>query len=303
MGCDVHVVVDGPRLLRQLARDRVEELERRWSRFQPGSEISRLNLLAGSQVQVSPVTLGLVRRALQGARATGGRYDPTVLGDVLRAGYDRSFEQLAGHDPHAGSSLGRGWAEIVVDPAGSAITLPAGVGLDPGGIGKGYAADLLVEELRAAGAAGVCANLGGDLRVDGQAPGGGSWVVGIQHPLRPTPAATVVLDRGAIATSSRVRRTWGPPDDRRHHLIDPTTGQPARSGLAAVTVLAAQGWQAEMLAKAAFLGGLADGPALLAAVGTDGLLVDNQGGLHPTAGFARFTAASPPAGAIQEVAR
>jgi thiamine biosynthesis lipoprotein len=298
MGCDVQVVIDGPRHLLRLARDRVEELERRWSRFRPGSEISRLNLLAGSPVQVSPVTLGLVRRAVQGARVTGGRYDPTVLGDVLRAGYDRSFEQLAGHDPGAGSSLGRGWAEIVVDPAGPAITLPAGVGLDPGGIGKGYAADLLVAELRAAGAAGVCVNLGGDLRVDGHPPGGGSWVVAIEHPLRPGPAATVTVDRGAVATSSRMRRAWGPAANRRHHLIDPATGRPAASGLAAVTVLAAEGWQAEVLAKAAFLGGLGQGPALLAAVGADGLLVDDHGGLHRTTGFGRFTA-GPPAPALR----
>ena len=74
MGCDVHVlVVDGPADLLQLARDRVEEQERRWSRFRPDSEISRLNQLAGSPVQVSPVTLGLVRRAIEGAGVTGGR--------------------------------------------------------------------------------------------------------------------------------------------------------------------------------------------------------------------------------------
>jgi FAD:protein FMN transferase len=210
MGSDVHVlVVNGPPDLLQLARDRVQELERRWSRFRPDSEISRLNTLAGSPVHVSPATLGLIRRALQGARVTGGRYDPTVLGDLLRAGSDRTFEQLGNAHAAGESPLGRGWAEIVVDPAGSAVTLPAGAGIDPGGIGKGYAADLLVEELRSAGAAGVCVNLGGDLRVDGQAPGGESWVVAIQHPLRPTPAATVTLDRGAIATSSGVRRAWG----------------------------------------------------------------------------------------------
>jgi FAD:protein FMN transferase len=300
MGCDVHVlVVGGPRGLARLARDRVEELERRWSRFRPGSEISRLNRLAGSPVHVSPVTLGLVRRALEGAAVTGGRYDPTVLGDVLRAGYDRPFERLTG-DPAGGRSrLGRGWDRVEVDRAGSAVTLPAGVGLDPGGIGKGYAADLLVAELRAAGAAGVCANLGGDLRVGGRPPGGGSWVVGIEHPLRPALAATVTVDRGAVATSSRVRRAWGPAGDRRHHLIDPATGRPASGGLAAVTVLAAEGWQAEVLAKAAFLGGLGQGPALLAAAGADGLLVDDRGGLHPTAGFGRFVAAGRP---LQEVA-
>ena len=212
MGSDVHVLVNGPAGLLQAARDRVEELERRWSRFRADSEISRLNALADSPMAVSPETLGLVGRALEGARVTGGRYDPTVLGDVLRAGYDRSFEEVgAAGAAGGGSPLGRGWARVVVDAAGSSVTLPAGVGLDPGGIGKGYAADLVVEELRAAGAAGVWVNLGGDPRAAGRAPGGGSWVVGIEHPLRPAPAATVALDHGAVATSSRVRRAGGRP--------------------------------------------------------------------------------------------
>ena len=290
MGSDVHVLVDGPAGLLQVARDRVEELERRWSRFRPDSEISRLNALAGAPMAVSPETLGLVGRALEGARVTGGRFDPTVLGDVLRAGYDRTFEALGDAGGDAGSPLGRGWARVVVDAAGSSVTLPAGVGLDPGGIGKGYAADLVVEELRAAGAAGVCVNLGGDLRAEGQAPGGGSWVVGIEHPLRPGRAATVTLAGGAVATSSRVRRAWGPAGDHRHHLIDPATGAPAGTGLAAVTVLAARGWQAEVLAKAAFLGGLERGRALLTVLGADGLLVDDRGGLHPSGGFGRFLA-------------
>ena len=291
MGSDVHVLVDGPPGLLQVARDRVEELERRWSRFRPDSEISRLNALAGSPMAVSPETLGLVGRALEGARVTGGRFDPTVLGDLLRAGYDRTFEEL-GHAGAAagGSPLRRGWARVVVDAAAASVTVPAGVGLDPGGIGKGYAADLVVEEVRAAGAAGVCANLGGDLRAEGRAPGAGSWVVGIEHPLRPGPVATVTLDRGAVATSSRVRRAWGPAADRRHHLIDPATGAPADTGLAAVTVLAARGWQAEVLAKAAFLGGLDRGRALLTVAGADGLLVDDRGRLHPTGGFDRFLA-------------
>jgi thiamine biosynthesis lipoprotein len=291
MGTDVHLlVVGGPPRLPGRARERVEELERRWSRFRDSSEISRLNALAGSSVRVSPATLGLVRRALEGARITGGRYDPTVLGDMLRAGYDRSFERLDGDAAGGASPLGRGHQRIAVDAAASAVTLPPGVGFDPGGIGKGYAADLLVEELLSAGARGACVNLGGDLRVGGDAPGGGSWVVGVGHPLRAAAAATVTLAAGAVATSSRVRRAWGPRHDRRHHLIDPATGEPARSGLAAVTVLAAQGWQAEVLAKAAFVAGLPEGPALLAGMGAEGLLIDDRGDLHPTAGFGRFEA-------------
>src|SRR5207244_5757566 len=90
----------------------------------------------------------------RGARITDGRFDPTVLGAMLRAGYDRSFELLTGASPNGHSVLGSGFEGIVVDEAASTVTLPERVGFDPGGIGKGFAADLLVRELLARGAAG-----------------------------------------------------------------------------------------------------------------------------------------------------
>jgi len=159
MGTDVHVlVVGGPPALPGIARELVEALEARWSRFRPASEIARLNEHAGRPVRVSPETLTLVRRAIDGASMTAGRYDPTVLGAVLRAGYDRSFELLATDPPPGSSPLGLGWQRIAVDAARSTVTLPAGVGFDPGGIGKGLAADLLVHELLARGAAGALAD-------------------------------------------------------------------------------------------------------------------------------------------------
>jgi len=297
MGTDVHViVVGGPVTLLEVARELTEELELRWSRFKPSSEISRLNAHRAEPVRVSPDTLALIQRALDGAHITSGRYDPTVLGAVLQAGYDRSFELLA--EPAAARQrlpgsppprLRRGWEGIAVDEAASTVTLPGGVGFDPGGIGKGYAADLLVAELLRQGAAGVCANLGGDLRVEGEPPAGRSWRVAIEHPLWNTRVATVGLHGGAVATSSRTRRAWGPPQDRRHHLIDPATGLPAQSGVATASVIAAEAWQAEVLAKALFIGGLDAGFDLLEQTGTDGLLIDDDGAMHPSAGFGRFT--------------
>ena len=92
-----------PPHLVQLAQDRIADLERRWSRFVDGSEISTLNRYAGAPVVVSPETVELVRRAIDAWRLTHGRFDPTVLGAVLRAGYDRSFETL-GSQTCAGSS-------------------------------------------------------------------------------------------------------------------------------------------------------------------------------------------------------
>jgi len=290
MGTDVHVVVVGGRVeLLELAREVLDDLESRWSRFRPASEVSLMNLMAGYPVRVSAPTLELVSLALEGVRITRSRFDPTVLGDVIRAGYDRSFELLAAGTAGGRSDLRRGSEAIVVDPVASTVTIPTGVGFDPGGIGKGYAADLVVAALLDAGAEGVCANVGGDLRVEGRPPDG-SWAVAVAHPLRAESTTVLSLRRGAVATSTRTRRTWGPPHDRRHHLIDPATGRPAGRGVASATAVAARGWQAEVLSKAAFVSGVEEGIDLLTSMEAEGLFVDDAGGVHRSPGLDRFTA-------------
>ena len=106
---------------------------------------------------------------------TGGRYDPTVLHAIEAAGYDRSFEQIEAHRP-AGSGKAMpapGCAGVVLDPHLRTVTLPPGVGFDPGGIGKGLAADLVVDLLLEEGAAGACVDLGGDGRAAGGRLAGG----------------------------------------------------------------------------------------------------------------------------------
>src|ERR1043166_8677873 len=94
MGSDAHVVVVGPDHLADEASARIADLERRWSRFDEHSEISSLNRHAGAPVLVSTETLELVERALDAWRMTHGWFDPTVLGAVVRAGYDRSFDAI-----------------------------------------------------------------------------------------------------------------------------------------------------------------------------------------------------------------
>ena len=162
-----------------------------------------------------------MERAIDGFRLTGGLYDPTLLGPVIRAGYDRTFELIpaaarpgrSDAEPAcAGIGFGPGWAR-----------LPAGSGFDPGGIGKGLAADIVASELVAAGADGVCVNLGGDVRVTGEAPGGGTWTVAVEHPAAAAPIALLGLADGAVATSTTLRRRWRVGGEVRHHLIDPAT--------------------------------------------------------------------------------
>ena len=253
MGSDAHlVVVGGPGDLAERARLRIDDLEQRWSRFRPDSEVSRLNRSTGQALAVSSETVELVERAVDAWRLSGGTFDPTVLGAVIRAGYDRSFDQMvAGAGGSAGGEAAGGSAgeadrpdagAIVVD--GHTVRLPAGSGFDPGGIGKGLAADMVTAETLAAGADGVCVNMGGDVRVAGTGPGGGTWTVAVEHPWSAPALVRVGLGDGAVATSTTLKRRWTSGGVERHHLIDPRTGRPSETDLNLATIVAAKAWVA-----------------------------------------------------------
>jgi thiamine biosynthesis lipoprotein len=254
MGSDAHVVVVGDERLAERAQARIADLERRWSRFDERSEVSALNRHAGAPVLVSAETLELVERSLDAWRMTHGWFDPTLLGAVVRAGYDRPFDEIDETTARDATSALHASARGIEVIAGT-VRLPAGTGFDPGGIGKGLAADIVVDELRAEGADGVCVDLGGDVRVEGSSPAGDAWTVAIEHPEDTREIARVGVVRGAVATSTTLRRRWRVGDEERHHLIDPTTGLPSWTDLRFATVVAGHAWTAEVLAKALVLRG------------------------------------------------
>jgi FAD:protein FMN transferase len=289
MGSVAHVVVvGGPRSLIDRAGRRLAELERMWSRFRPDSEVSRLNGAGGTWTAVSHETLMLVQRAVQGFELTGGLFDPTLLGAVRRAGYSRPFEELKGAPAAAPppDARGSGAAGIRFAP-GLRVRLPRDVGFDPGGIGKGLAADIVCGELRRAGAAGACVNLGGDVRVSGEGPEGDGWTVAIEHPERPAPLALVGIGEGAVASSTTLLRRWNTPAGPRHHLIDPRTGESAGPAVEFASVVSGDAWRAEVLAKAVLLAEREAAWGLLAAAGGEGLRVTAHGPIEHTPGLAR----------------
>jgi thiamine biosynthesis lipoprotein len=290
MGGDAHVVVVGDGGLLDLAERRIADLEARWSRFVPTSEVSRINARAGTAVLVSPDTALLVRRAAEAWHLTAGSFDPTLLGAVVRAGYDRTFEHVADRGP-VRSALTTGCAHISADA--TSVQLPDGCGFDPGGIGKGLAADLVVGELLAAGAEGACVNLGGDIRVAGAAPAGGGWTLAVEHPVHGTLDLLGVAD-GALATSTTLRRRWTVGGEPRHHLIDPGTGLPADSDLDLAAVVAREAWIAEVLAKAVLLRGADRAFQLLAGTGVEGLAVTTGGTVLASPGLGAFRAGTGP---------
>jgi thiamine biosynthesis lipoprotein len=293
MGSEAHLIVVGAGLdLLDHHVELLDRLEQRWSRFIPDSEVSRLNRNAGRPVVVHASTLLLVERGVEAWRLSGGSFDPTVLGDVVRAGYDTSLVGSLGDPSHTerapgASDLVRACSDIEIDHDESIVRLPPDTGFDPGGIGKGLAADLLVTAAMAHGADGVCANVGGDLRVAGRAPHGGSWTVAVEHPARAEPVAVLDLAAGAVATSTTLRRQWTVDGQRRHHLIDPRTGQPSDTDIDVMTVVAGEAWQAEVLATACLLRGGARAFDLLDAH-MHGLFVSATGAVVGSAGLAPF---------------
>jgi thiamine biosynthesis lipoprotein len=293
MGTDVTVLALGAGSdALMAAADAIERLEAKWSRFRPTSELCRVNEAAGSPVVVSPETFALVQRAVDAWGFTDGHYDPTILPALLAAGYDRSFDELV---PSESAPAGEpvpspGCAGIVLDWVVGSVQLPRGVAIDLGGIGKGYAADLVARDLVEAGARGVLVNLGGDLRAIGDAPPSHGWVVEVDDPLGTRATGLLAIAAGAVATSTRLRRAWARAGRLMHHIVDPRSGRPAQAGLASVTVVAGEAWRAEVLAKAAFIAGPTAGARVITEAGATGLLVGDDGRVHELDGLAGFRA-------------
>ncbi len=298
MGCECRVLVcDGPSGAAAAARRRVDELEARWSRFRTDSEISRLNAADGALCVVSQDTFLLLQRSVEAWALTDGAFDPTVLPALVAMGYDRTFERIWSPGPAGGlASMNTerpapGCSGIELFEETRAVLVPPGVHIDPGGIGKGLAGDLVATEAMAMGAAGVAVDVGGDVRVIGESDRPRSadsewlnppWVIDVLDPTDSDGViASVELDDGAVATSSRAKRSWKRGTESVHHLVDPSTGSPIDNDLVAVTVVASQGWWAEALTKQVYVHGIAGLRSDLR--GARAFAIDVDGGYHDSA--------------------
>ncbi len=243
------------------AAARLDELEARWSRFLPDSEISRCNAAGGWAEPVHPDTLRLVAELRRGWLTSGRVFDPTVLPVLEALGYDRTFDEVdpIGRPVDPKPAAASGLDGVVLDHRRGTVRLPAGCRIDPGGVGKGLAADLVVSMLMGhVGVDGALVDLGGDIAVAGRPPDDGSgWPIRLVEPAVHPDGVGVSVDltiERACATTTNRRRRWA---DGRHHLIDPGTGRPVATGApwcpSVVTVLAPTAVGAEVASKAIFV--------------------------------------------------
>jgi FAD:protein FMN transferase len=264
--CAVLVTGSGPAGTPREAAVRVKRALLAWhaqfSRFEPDSELSRMNRDPREKVPVSPVMTRFVEAALGAAAMTGGLVDPTLAVELDRAGYGEHFDSipvplrralaLAPSRVPGGPNPTASWREVQVDRGAGTVGRPPGVRLDSGGIVKGMFGDILAAVLGKHECFAVDA--AGDVRFGGA----GSFLrpVRVASPFDESVLHVFELERGAAATSGIGRRSWLDGDGRPgHHLLDPATGRPAFTGVVQVTALAPSGVHAESLSKAALLSG------------------------------------------------
>jgi FAD:protein FMN transferase len=251
---------------RAIADAELAAVDRASSRFREHSELSRLNRARGQLTTVSNLFATLIAEAVRAAELTGGNVDLTCGQALVSVGYDRDFGELRSGAAATAPAAAHvpGWRCVELDPAVPAVRLARGAQIDLGATAKAWAADRCAREIADQLACGVLVSLGGDVA---DAPG-----------------QTVVITSGGLATSSTTVRMWTAGSATMHHIIDPKTGQPARSVWRTVSVAAATCVDANIASTAAIIRSEA-APEWLAASGLPARLVRRDGTVHTTPGW------------------
>ncbi|WP_220432650.1 FAD:protein FMN transferase [Saccharospirillum alexandrii] len=271
----IHTSQDaGPELL-QLARDRLTQLEQKYSRYRPDSITTRINAAAGTgeTVPIDQETLGLLHYADSLHTQSKGLFD--ITSGVLRRAWDFRSARLP--EPKSIEALlpSIGWRRVTWSQAGISLPTP-GMELDFGGFVKEYAADQVAQRLRDSGVEHGLVNLGGDIVVIGPQPDGQPWRVGIRHPRQAdTALLKLPMTHGAIATSGDYERFMLIDGVRYCHLLNPFTGFPVHSPFASATVIADQCLIAGSFSSLTMLTAETD-PDWITRVGLPYLLIDQS---------------------------
>jgi thiamine biosynthesis lipoprotein ApbE len=288
MGAANTVVVDDSAALpaaMAIVREQIHEIDEVCSRFQEESELSRLNRSGGGVIALSPLLDEAIVAALHTAEMTDGLVDLTVGKCVEEVGYTVTFRDLPVEGPPLQLRVRRviGWRALAYDPVAHTIRLPAGVALDLGASGKAWAADRAATAVAETLGVSVAVECGGDVAVRGPAPEGG-WPIRVAEDVDADVWQDISVFDGGLATSGTTTRRWRRGGIELHHIIDPSTGLPARTPWVMVSVAAATCVEANAAATAALImGGRAI--AWLDGLKLPARLVDARGGVHLAGGW------------------
>lgn len=240
------------------AKGRITDLESLWSVTDENSEIYKINHSGGIPVAVSPETEELIRFTLDIADQTNGALDPTIYPLVDAWGFISGEHRIPTQAELQQLLKNTGYEKVSI--AENTVTIPDGVQLDLGAVGKGYTGDILSESLKSQGVSSALLDIGGNIQMIGRKPDGTKWRMGIKNPFGDGSFGILEAEDCAVVTSGGYERYFTGEDGKDYwHILDPQTGMPAQGGLVSVTIIAQEGRLCDALSTAVFVMGLEEG--------------------------------------------
>ena len=238
----------------QEAEECIQQVEGLWSVTDEDSEIYQANHSGGQPVTVSEETAEIISFALEMAQRTGGALDPTIYPVLTAWGFTTDSKQVPSQQQIAQLLEQVGYDRIQLN--GTEMTVPDGMELDLGAVGKGYTADLVTEILRRHGVSSALISLGGNIQAIGSRPDGRDWRLGIRAPWESGNLGVLTVSDAAVVTSGGYENYFDDEQGNIYwHILDPSTGYPADSGLQSVTIVGREGKMCDALSTALFVMG------------------------------------------------
>ena len=266
------------------------------------AEVAQINEAAGGDgIAVSPEMADLLERCLQISANSDGALDVSIgrlsrLWDIdtWAAAADPQDYELPGEEDIAQALATTGWQNIRLErhtDSANVVSIPAGMQLDLGAVGKGVALDEIRKTLEEhPEVSGAVISAGGSILTYGSKPEGGAWQIAVTDPLDPSASVGILTLEGGycVSTSGDYERYVEVDGVRYHHILDPRTGSPAHSDVAGVTIVTTDGFLSDALSTACFVLGQEEGQKLLKKYDAEGLFIDHDGKITMTDGMQQY---------------
>ncbi len=286
----MQVLAENPEEKADQAFSAMKDLADRADRFNPESEVVKINERAGQgPVEIDEDVFAIIEKGKRIGEETGGLFTIAIAPLMDLWGFGKGMQPSVPDDEEIQQVL----PLIALDgielfPENNAVAIGREMKLDLGGIAKGAVVDYGMEVLKSLGVEAAFINAGGDIRVHGLKEDGTPWRIGIRDPRREDRGHltdhVVEADTGSVVTSGDYERFFTENGERYHHILDPRTGYPAR-GLKSVSVTGELCVTADILSTAAFMMGEEALAFLEDYPGYEGLIVTDEGEILTTSGF------------------
>lgn len=265
--------------------EQLKELESLWSVTDDKSEIYAVNQSGGQSVTVSDSTADLLRFSLEMSKRTNGNFDISIYPFLTAWGFTTESKQVPTDEQIAQLMPYVGFDKVSLSE--NTVTLLPGMKIDLGGVAKGYACDLVTGTLKSKSVTSAIISLGGNLGIIGSKPDGSDWKISVMHPENSDSLGLLALSDVSVVTSGAYERYFEDEDGKKYgHILNPSTGKPAESGLTSITVIGKESKVCDALATAFFVMGLSGAEEYFREYGDiDFLLLMENGEIYLTEGL------------------